>query len=353
MPPVGLQPFSRSLVQSTRMLSRLHPFTALGALLVGIAVITWPFGLGVVPLVALFLAYGFTLLEFKKYTSNFQFAMILIAGTLLGIGLDLRHAEWPWFTVALLIAGSATIARQAFMTYFTYVNWLWVDTGKSVIACTLYLVAIWDTAFNWETWLLPLLPLVCATGLTFSYVQDAMQMRKRTRFGYRVQLGKPAPDFELPDQNGNVVKLSDYRGRHPVLLIFVRGDWCPGCHMMLRTYERNRLKFLEKGIHVLGIGPDDISVNKDMVQRIGVAYKMLSDDRQQVSTQYGVVYNNPIIELSIDYAEGLPLPASFLVDVDGVIRYVSRPDRVGEFLDPALIFGVLDGIPATTKVAWS
>lgn len=351
--PSVVEPFRSPSVQSTRMLSRLHPFTALGALLAGVAVICWPFAPVQVPLIALFLAYGFTLLEFKKYTSNFQFSMILITGALLGLALDLRYGAWPWFTSALVIAGSATIARQAFMTHFTYVNWLWVDTGKSVIACGFYLVAIWGTSFSWEAWLLPLLPLGFATGLTFSYVQDALQMRKRTRFGYRVQLGKAAPDFELPDQNGNMVKLSDYRGRHPVLLIFVRGDWCPGCHMMLRTYERNRLKFLEKGIHVLGVGPDDISVNKDMVQRIGVAYKMLSDDRQQVSTQYGVVYNNPIIELSIDYAEGIPLPASFLVDVDGVIRYVSRPDRVGEFLDPALIFGVLDGIPATPQVAWS
>ncbi|MGV3637876.1 MAG: hypothetical protein ACO1NQ_09540, partial [Flavobacteriales bacterium] len=84
------------------MLSRLHPFTALGTLLVVLALVSWPFVPGSVALVALFLAYGFTLLEFKKYTSDLQFAMILVAGTLLGIGLDLRHAEWPWFPAAML-----------------------------------------------------------------------------------------------------------------------------------------------------------------------------------------------------------------------------------------------------------
>lgn len=335
------------------MFSRLHPFTSLGALLVLVSPVLFVAGQAEVGLVALFLAYGFTLLEFKKYTSNFQFGMILVGGTALGIALDMRHADWPWLTMACLIAASATIVRQAFMTVFTYVNWLWVDTGKALIALAFYGMGIWGTTFSWDLWLLPLLPLGFATGLTFSYVQDAVQMRKRTRFGYRVQPGKPAPDFELPDQNGQLVKLSDYRGKHPVLLIFVRGDWCPGCHMMLRTYERNREKFMEKGIHVLGIGPDDISVNKDMVKRIGVAYKMLSDDKQQVSTQYGVVYNNPIIELSIDYAEGIPLPASFLVDAEGIVRYVSRPDRVGEFLDPDLIFNVLNGIPTKGSVAWN
>ena len=178
-------------------------------------------------------------------------------------------------------------------------------------------------------------------------------MKQLTRGGYRVQVGKPAPDFELPDQDGNLVRLSDLQGKHPVLLIFVRGDWCPGCHMMLRTYERNRARFKEKGVHVIGIGPDDISVNLSMVQRIGVGYRMLSDDKQEVSSQYGVVYSNPLIETMVDYSKGMPLPASFLVDANGIVRYASRPDRVGEFLDPELIFGVLDGIQPDTSIAWA
>ncbi len=335
------------------MLSRLHPFTTLGLLLALLAPVFFLLQQLAIGVVLLFLAYGFTLLEFKKYTSNFQFIMILGVGTALGVSLDLLHNEWPWLTFALILASSAIIVRQAFMSYFTYVDLLWVDTGKSALAVAFYLLAIRDTSFTWDLWLLPLIPLAAAVGLTLSYVQDAGQMKKLTRNGYRVQMGKPAPDFELPDQTGEVVKLSDYRGKHPVLLIFVRGDWCPGCHMMLRTYERNRAKFMAKGIHVLGIGPDDISVNKDMVQRIGVGYRMLSDDKQQVSTQYGVVYNNPVLELSVNYSEGIPLPASFLVDMDGIVRYVSRPDRVGEFLDPELIFGVLNDIPTNPTVAWS
>lgn len=336
-----------------RMLARLHPFTSLGLLLALLSPLFFLLGESQAGVLLLFVAYGFTLLEFKKYTSNYQFTMIMATGTALGVALDLMHGEGPWLTFAMILASSAIIVRQAFMSQFTYVDLLWVDTGKSMLALALYLVAIHDAPFVWDLWILPILPLVCAIGLTFSYVQDARQMRKRTRSGYRVHQGRPAPEFELPDQTGQLVKLSDYRGKHPVLLIFVRGDWCPGCHMMLRTYERNRARFMEKGVHVLGIGPDDISVNKDMVQRIGVDFRMLSDDKQEVSTQYGVVYTNPLLELSVDYAEGIPLPASFLVDRDGVVRYVSRPDRVGEFLDPELIFNVLNEIPATGEMAWS
>ena len=335
------------------MLSRLHPLTTLGLLLALLSPVALAIHQPQVGVLLLFLAYGFALLEFQKYTSNFQFAMILLSGTAMGICLDLLYGHWPWLTIGMALAASATIVRQVFMPWFTYVDKLWVDTSKALVACLCYGMAIKGTTFTWDLWLLPLLPLLCAVGLTFSYLQDALQMKKHTRSGYRVQIGRPAPDFELPDQAGDPIKLSDYKGKHPVLLIFVRGDWCPGCHMMLRTYERNGSKFLEKGVHVLGIGPDDISVNKDMVERIGVGYRMLSDDKQEVSSQYGVVYSNPLLELSVDYAEGIPLPASFLVDVDGVVRYASRPDRVGEFLHPEMIFNVLKKIPASGTVAWN
>jgi peroxiredoxin len=335
------------------MYSRIHPFTSLGILL---AVIALPVGmlLGVGPaLVLLGLGFGVAALEFKKYTSNYQFGAMVTMATAMGIALDLHTGTWPWLTLALLLAATAGIIRQLMMHRFTYVNLLWVDTGASLVALAVFGWAIGGRPFDWSLWLPPLLPIGFAVGLTFSYVQDAQHMRKRTRFGYRVQVGMPAPDFDLPDQEGQRVQLSAYRGKHPVLLIFVRGDWCPGCHMMLRTYERNRQAFADRGIHVMAIGPDDIQVNQDMVKRIGVSYRMLSDHTQAVSSMYGVVYTNPVIELGIDYAEGIPLPASFLVDVDGVVRYVSRPDRVGEFLDPALILGVLEQLPSNPRPAWS
>lgn len=335
-----------------RMFHRLHPFTALGFLLLALSPVFIAVDQPLAAVGLMFLAQVFAMLEFKKYTSQYQFALILFSAMSMGIFLDLWHMRWPWLTMGMLCASTAIIARQAFMQQFTYVNLLWVDSGLAVVSLGCYLTAVRDQAFAWDLWLAPLLPIGGALFLTYCYVQDARHIRKRSRFGYRVQVNTPAPDFELPDQDGHVVRLSDLRGT-PLLLIFVRGDWCPGCHMMLRTYERNRARFLEKGVHVVGIGPDNIEVNRDMVARIGVGYKMLSDDAQEVSGRYGVVYNNPMLELNVDYAQGIPLPASFLVDRDGIVRYVSRPDRVGEFLDPELIFGVLEQLPPTAQPAWN
>lgn len=334
------------------MPKNIHPFTSLGVLLVLAAPVCFTLGYAQVGIVLLMLAYGSSGLEFKKYTSDFQFAMLLLSAGALGIAIDLGHNEWPSMTAALCLAGFATIARQKYMPQFTYVNLLWVDSGIALLSATLYLLSIWDSPFIWHHWLPPLLPIVGAVGLTASYVQDGLRIRSQVKGGYRIQIGSISPDIELPDENGETVRLSDYRGKHPVLLIFVRGDWCPGCHIMLRTYERDRQTFLAKNVHVLGIGPDDISVNKDMVQRIGVGFRMLSDQGQRTAKQFGVVYNNPAIEIAVNYAEGIPLPASFLVDIDGVVRYISRPDRVGEFLDPKLIFSVLETLP-NADPAWS
>jgi peroxiredoxin len=305
-------------------------------------------GCGLAGSITLLVAQICALAEFKKYTGRFQFGMILGSAVALGFSIDLASGFVVFAMVPLTLSALAIVLRQAYMPVFTYVNKLWMEPAL-LVAALVPLANIWfNASFEWSTHALPLVTFSSAVFLSASYLQDAMMMRRRTRNGYRVRPGMSAPDFILPDQQGGSVRLSDHQGRHPVLLIFVRGDWCPGCHMMLRTYEKHHERFKARGVHVIGIGPDSVEVNRDMVQRIGVGYQLLSDSSQEVSQRYGVVYENPAIEAVVDYAEGIPLPASFLVDIHGMVRYVSRPDRVGEFLDPTLIFGVLDQLPATT-----
>lgn len=331
------------------MLRHRQPFTLLAtALALAGAAFAWQGDMAVAA-VLLFLAHGCVLLEFKKYTGRYQFILVPATALLLGAVLDVQYGSFPWMSIAMLLSGAATDLRQRYMPVFTYVAHLWVEPVVLAVAIGCYGHVVCAMPFQWQADLLPWLPMGFAGSLSFGYVQDGRLLRKAARKGYRVQVGMPAPDLELPDVQGALVRLRDHRGRHPVLLIFVRGDWCPGCHMMLRTYERHRERFLERNVHVVAVGPDSVEVNRDMVERIGVSYQLLSDRDQSASRRYGVVYENPLIELGVDYAAGIPLPASFLLDRDGTVRYVSRPDRVGEFLDPSLIFGVLDQLPLPEK----
>ncbi len=335
------------------MRSFSQPFTKLACLLVVSAAALGVAGQVVVVPVLLCLAYGALCVEFRTHTGYIQFILMVLVGAAIGVSLDVRYGSAALVTTAIVLSALATVVRQAFMQRFTYVRYLLFEPVLMILAIACQVAVMISTAFIWDLWLLPLLPIVSASVLVTNYAYDGMVLKRRTRFGYRIQVGQPAPAIELPDQDGTLVQLEAYRGLHPVLLIFVRGDWCPGCHMMLRTYERNREVFLRKGVHVLAIGPDSIDVNKDMVERLGVGYKLLSDHEQRVSRQFGVVYSNPLLEHGLDYAQGIPLPASFLVDKNGTIRYVSRPDRVGEFLNPELIFGVLESMPDTATEAWA
>ncbi|MBP7514560.1 MAG: peroxiredoxin family protein [Flavobacteriales bacterium] len=327
-------------------MTRLHQpltWTAVALSAVGSSLIWTTHGLAGSAL--LLVAQVLALAEFKKYTGRFQFGMIIGSAAGLGISIDVASGALGPATVPLALSALAIVLRQAYLPVFTYVNKRWMEPvllGASAVPLSI----TWLNApFTITTHLFPLVTFGAGVFLCASYMQDAVMMRRSTRKGYRVQPGMVAPDFILPDQQGGSVRLSDHQGRHPVLLIFVRGDWCPGCHMMLRTYEKHHERFKSRGVHVIGIGPDSVEANRDMVRRIGVGYQLLSDSSQEVSQRYGVVYENPAIETVVDYAEGIPLPASFLVDVNGIVRYVSRPDRIGEFLDPTLIFGVLDQLP--------
>ena len=179
-----------------------------------------------------------------------------------------------------------------------------------------------------------------ATGFKLDRNAFAKEMRK-----YNIELGKPAPVFTLLDEESNSVCLSEYKGKRHVLLIFVRGDWCPTCHIMLRAYEKHKERFAEKNIMLLAIGPDSVGVNREMVIRLGLDYKLLCDDKALAAKAYGMMFQANNYETK--FAEGVPLPASFLVDINGTLLYTSDPHKPGAILTPDTIFPVIEKLGAT------
>lgn len=288
------------------------------------------------------LAYFSAMMEVSKYTSWYQFSMVYFSSVLTGLSLDLYYHNFPFFSLALLICAFGSIGRITYFSKFSYTGRLWFEPVLFFFSLIVYVVANLNNYMDWRGWLLPFPVFVFAAVLAWGVIKDKRQLLAKTLGGYKVQLGKPANDFELPDQDGEQTRLSDFRDIRHVLLVFVRGDWCPGCHMMLRTYEKNREKFQSKNVYVLAIGPDPVGVNREMVEKLGLDFKVLSDEKQRTAMDYGVQlkeYGHDFVE---KYEEGMPLPASFLVDQKGIVRYVSRPDRVGEFLNPSLIFPIIE-----------
>ncbi|MBL7892908.1 MAG: redoxin domain-containing protein [Bacteroidia bacterium] len=288
-------------------------------------------------------AYFAAMKEVSKYTSWYQFSTVFGSAVLLGISVDFPFKTFPYITSAVFLAACASIVRIVFFKTFSYTRYPWYEPLVLILAILTWVLGNIIFMASWQAWVLPSPVIIFAGILAYGILKDERQLLAATKGGYKVQIGIPAPGFSLPDQDEQQVSLDQFKGRH-LLLIFVRGDWCPGCHMMLRTYEKNREKFIDKNVMVLAIGPDPVGVNKEMVVKLGLDFKILADEGQRTAMTYGVQLSEYDHGFAEKYEVGIPLPASFLVDKDGIVRYVSRPDRVGEFLNPALIFPIIESL---------
>jgi peroxiredoxin Q/BCP len=196
---------------------------------------------------------------------------------------------------------------------------------------------------GWMSWVFPGIAYLFGLILAFVFTYTNRNVAQRISDFFGVKPGSMAPDFALQDEDGNNVSLSDYKGKSHVLLIFLRGDWCPTCHIMLRTYEKNKEKFASKNIMLLAIGPDPIGVNKELLQHLGLKYKLLSDDKNGAAKAYGMTFMTITAGLPA-YVEGVPLPAAFLIDINGKVAYTSNPRKPGEILKPDTIFPVIESL---------
>ena len=102
-----------------------------------------------------------------------------------------------------------------------------------------------------------------------------------------LEAGKKAPDFELPDQNGVMHKLSDYAGKK-VILYFYPKDNTPGCTKQACGFSERYPQFAEKGAVILGISKDSVASHKRFEEKYGLAFTLLADPERKVIEAYDV-----------------------------------------------------------------
>ena len=98
-----------------------------------------------------------------------------------------------------------------------------------------------------------------------------------------IEEGKPAPQFELESDTGDIVKLSDFRGR-PVVLYFYPKDDTPGCTTEACEFREAYDVFRERGAEVLGVSPDDVASHGKFKTKYGQWAKELSFDEGRAAT---------------------------------------------------------------------
>ena len=135
----------------------------------------------------------------------------------------------------------------------------------------------------------------------------------------KIEVGKMAPDFELPDQDGKLHKLSDYRGK-TVLLYFYPKDDTPGCTKEACSIRDSQANFKNLTTVVLGVSIDSVESHKKFAEKYGLPFTLLSDEKKEVVKLYGVYGTKKIIGL--EYLGLGTLRSSFLIDPEGKIAKI-------------------------------
>ena len=101
-----------------------------------------------------------------------------------------------------------------------------------------------------------------------------------------LQAGDKAPNFELPNQNGDPVKLSDLKGQTVVLYFYPRAD-TPGCTTQACGVRDRGADYEAAGARVIGVSPDEVAAVKKFADKFDLAFTLLADADHAVAEKYG------------------------------------------------------------------
>jgi mycoredoxin-dependent peroxiredoxin len=126
-------------------------------------------------------------------------------------------------------------------------------------------------------------------------------------------VGQPAPEFSLKDQSQQDVKLSDFRGKKRVVLVFYPLDWSPVCTNEHACFVNDMKKFEQLDAQVLGLSVDSTWSHKAYAEKMGITYPLLADfqPRGAVAEKYGMYLED----------KGITGRAISIIDRDGNIAW--------------------------------
>jgi thioredoxin-dependent peroxiredoxin len=149
-----------------------------------------------------------------------------------------------------------------------------------------------------------------------------------------VEVGQSAPDFELPDQNGEPVRLSDLRGQRIVLYFYPKAD-TPGCTTQACGIRDHAADYDAADAAVLGISPDSVEDVKKFADKFDLRFHLLADADHAVAETYGVWVEKHRYGRTYWGNER----TTFVIDADGQVAEVLRNVKPAQHDD--LVLGAL------------
>ncbi|WP_051621077.1 peroxiredoxin family protein [Paenibacillus sp. UNC451MF] len=153
-------------------------------------------------------------------------------------------------------------------------------------------------------------------------------------FGLRE--GDKAPNFTLTNPFGEQVTLYDEVAKSPVVLAFYRGSWCPFCNIQLRAYQQCLLEIQKQGGQLIAISPQSPDNSLTQKEKEQLTFQVLSDPDGRVADSYKLLFELPdylqntfkntlrleLTEFNKTERWVLPVPATYIIDKEGIVRHV-------------------------------
>ena len=186
-------------------------------------------------------------------------------------------------------------------------------------------------------------------------LQRASDQLAQSNLGSRfLKEGDLAPDFTLPNARTVSVRLGDLLRRGPVVVSFYRGAWCPYCNLELRALQAALPQIRSLGAALVAISPQTPDHSLSTAEKNALEFEVLSDVGNRVAREYGLVFTVPqelrpvyqtwgidLPKHNGDTSFELPVPATYIVGADRIIRLAFADLDYTRRLEPATIIAAL------------
>ncbi|MBV1757544.1 MAG: AhpC/TSA family protein [Dethiosulfatibacter sp.] len=167
--------------------------------------------------------------------------------------------------------------------------------------------------------------------------------------------GDKIPEFQLKNAVGKTIKIYDVLSNGPIIINFYRGAWCPYCNLEIAAYQEILPEIKKRGAQLVAISPEVPDITMTLKEKHALEFEILSDTDNAVAKQFGLVFHleDKLVALykkmGIDLVKSqenenseLPIPATYVVNTDGVIKLAYLNSDYTKRLEPMDAVAALD-----------
>jgi len=185
-------------------------------------------------------------------------------------------------------------------------------------------------------------------------MQKASQQLQQQLTNPGIAVGKPAPAFSLPNAFGDTIRLTEQLEQGPVILVFYRGAWCPYCNLYLHALQKNLSIFKQYNASLITITPQQPDKSAEQIKKDKYPFEVLSDLDSRVMQAYNLYFRIPDELVAVYKKAGLdiedyngknrnvlPVPGTFIIDQQGIVRAMHAETDYKKRMEPADIIQTL------------